>query len=177
MFMVGAIVQTHEKNVFTNYQAEKMMHNLPLYIPLSRMNSDTSPHVDYSFPSLSNCKEIKEGGSTTFIQYNLGSVEADPKGKDGYLGHQISTKWLPSQDGTLGHRVLQSAIYMEHVKGNYIEKLGRSGSKHVPMGLALQIARDVAWALSEIHSKDIVHYDLKSENVLIDISEVMEKLL
>ncbi|PWA85283.1 NAC transcription factor 29 [Artemisia annua] len=54
---------------------------------------------------------------------------------------------------------------------NYIEKLGRSGEKHVPVELALQIARDVSWVLSELHLKDIIHRDLKSENVLIDISE------
>jgi len=39
------------------------------------------------------------------------------------------------------------------------------------MELALQIARDVAWALSDLHSKDIMHRDLKSENILIDLDE------
>ncbi|GJX57878.1 leucine-rich repeat protein kinase family protein [Tanacetum coccineum] len=179
------------------------------YIPLSRMNSGTNPDVDYSFPPLPDCKEIKEGCPTTLIQCKLGSVEAAAKVRTlevngssadeirifefnclgevrllsvlkhpcivNILGHQISTKWLPSQDGTPGHRILQSAIYMEHVKGgslkHYIEKLGKSGEKHVPMELALQIARDVAWALSELHSKDIIHRDLKSENVLIDLGE------
>ncbi|PWA95893.1 Armadillo repeat-containing protein 3 and Serine/threonine-protein kinase CTR1 [Artemisia annua] len=46
--------------------------------------------------------------------------------------HQISTKWLPSEDGT--------------------------PEAHV------------AWALSELYSKDIIHHDLKSGNVLIDIN-------
>ncbi|XP_023760324.1 uncharacterized protein LOC111908739 [Lactuca sativa] len=94
------------------------------------------------------------------------------------LGHQICTKWLPSQseDGIPEHhRILQSAIFMEHVKGGslkgYIEKLGRSGEKHVPVNLGLQIARDVAWALSEVHSKDIIHRDLKSENILVEMDE------
>ncbi|CAH1426306.1 unnamed protein product [Lactuca virosa] len=94
------------------------------------------------------------------------------------LGHQISTKWLPSQseDGIPEHhRILQSAIFMEHVKGGslkgYVEKLGRSGEKHVPVNLAMQIARDVAWALSEVHSKDIIHRDLKSENILVEMDE------
>lgn len=183
------------------------------YIPLSRINNppitDASPDVHGSFPSLSACEEIEEGGSTTLIQCNLGSVEAVAKVHTlevsgisadkikkfefnclgevrllsvlkhpcivKILGHQISTKWLPSQDGIPKHRILQSAIFMEHVKGgslkHYIEKLARSGEKHVLMELALQIARDVAWALSELHSKDIMHRDLKSENILIDLDE------
>ncbi|XP_076903080.1 uncharacterized protein LOC143558035 [Bidens hawaiensis] len=91
------------------------------------------------------------------------------------LGHQISTRWLPSPDGPPENRILQSAIFMEHVKGgslkHYIEKLARSGEKHVRVELALQIAKDAAWALSEIHSKDVIHRDLKSENVLIDLDD------
>ncbi|KAJ9538320.1 hypothetical protein OSB04_031053, partial [Centaurea solstitialis] len=183
------------------------------YIPLSRINgppvTDAGPDVHCSFPSLSACEKIEEGGSTTLIHCNLGSVEAVAKVRTlevsgisadkiknfefnclgevrllsvlkhpcivKILGHQISTKWLPSQDGIPKHRVLQSAIFMEHVKGgslkNYIEKLARSGEKHVPVELALQIARDVAWALSDLHSKDIMHRDLKSENILIDLDE------
>ncbi|KVH93555.1 Armadillo repeat-containing protein 3 and Serine/threonine-protein kinase CTR1 [Cynara cardunculus var. scolymus] len=183
------------------------------YIPLSRINgppiTDASPDVHNSFPSLSACEEIEEGGLTTLIQCNLGSVEAVAKVRTlevsessadeiknfefnclgevrllsvlkhpcivKILGHQISTKWLPSQDGIPKHRILQSAIFMEHVKGGslklYIEKLARSGEKHVPVELALQIARDVAWALSELHSKDIMHRDLKSGNIVIDLDE------
>ncbi|KAK9070961.1 hypothetical protein SSX86_009529 [Deinandra increscens subsp. villosa] len=179
------------------------------YIPLSRINSDASPEVDHSFPSLFACEEIKEGGSSALIPCNLGSVEAAAKVRTlelsgssadeirnfefdylgevrllsvlkhpcivKLLGHQISTKWLPSPDGTPQNRILQSAIFMEHIKGgslkDYIEKLARSGEKHVHMELALQIAKDVAWALSELHSKDVIHRDLKSENILIDLDD------
>ncbi|PKI48940.1 hypothetical protein CRG98_030673 [Punica granatum] len=62
---------------------------------------------------------------------------------------------------------------MEHIKGgslkNYVESLSKSGKKHVPVGLALVIARDVASALEELHSKHIMHRDIKSENVLVDL--------
>lgn len=37
------------------------------------------------------------------------------------LGHQLSTKWLPSPDGTPENRILQSAIFMEHVKGGSLK--------------------------------------------------------
>ncbi|XP_044485557.1 uncharacterized protein LOC123211089 [Mangifera indica] len=48
-------------------------------------------------------------------------------------GHQIYSRWLPSVDGNPERRVIQSAIFMESVKGgslkNYLEKLSRAGEK------------------------------------------------
>lgn len=36
-------------------------------------------------------------------------------------GHQISSKWVPSADGNVEHRVLQSAILMEYVNGGSLK--------------------------------------------------------
>ncbi|CAH8336792.1 unnamed protein product [Eruca vesicaria subsp. sativa] len=88
-------------------------------------------------------------------------------------GHELSSKWITSENGNEHRRILQSAILMEHIEGGslkgHIEKLSKAGKHHVPMDLALSIARDISGALMELHSKDIIHRDIKSENVLIDL--------
>ncbi|KAJ1293648.1 hypothetical protein BS78_01G084600 [Paspalum vaginatum] len=87
-------------------------------------------------------------------------------------GHQLSSKWV-QVDGDKEYRILQSIILMEYVNGGslkgYLTKLLEEGKKCVPIDLAFYIAREVACALLEMHKKLIIHRDIKSENVLIDL--------
>ncbi|XP_043695830.1 uncharacterized protein LOC122646344 isoform X2 [Telopea speciosissima] len=91
------------------------------------------------------------------------------------FGHQISSKWVPLLEENKERRLLQSTIVMEYIKGgslkSYIEKLTQDGQKHVPIDLALFVAKDVACALTELHVKHIIHRDIKSENILIDLDK------
>uniref|UniRef100_A0A0A9AUQ1 Protein kinase domain-containing protein n=1 Tax=Arundo donax TaxID=35708 RepID=A0A0A9AUQ1_ARUDO len=87
-------------------------------------------------------------------------------------GHQLSSKWV-QVDGDNEYRILQSVILMEYVNGGslkgYLTKLLKEGKKHVPIDLAFYIAREVACALLELHKKLVIHRDIKSENVLVDL--------
>ncbi|XP_043692278.1 uncharacterized protein LOC122642764 [Telopea speciosissima] len=92
-----------------------------------------------------------------------------------FYGHQISSKWVSPLEGNKEGRLLQSTIVMEYIQGgslkSYLESLTLDGQKHVPADLALFIARDVACALAELHIKHIIHRDIKSENILIDLDK------
>ncbi|KAG0621501.1 hypothetical protein M758_3G025100 [Ceratodon purpureus] len=67
----------------------------------------------------------------------------------------------------------QLIIYMEHVKGGSLEgvikDLATKGKKFMSPRLACQVARNVACALGMLHSKGILHRDVKSSNVLVDL--------
>eukprot|EP00249_Psilotum_nudum_P023338 c28834_g1_i1 orf=729-4661(+) len=86
-------------------------------------------------------------------------------------GHQFSPAPIISNDCNEGMQV-QLVIFMEYISGGSLEKIilnwRDEGRIHAPARQALYVARDIAHALSFLHSKHILHRDIKSSNVLVD---------
>ncbi len=61
---------------------------------------------------------------------------------------------------------------MPYIEGDSLrDRLVRE--KQLPVEDALQIARDVAAALSDAHSRDVIHRDIKPENILLSAGEAV----
>src|SRR5205807_556219 len=62
---------------------------------------------------------------------------------------------------------------MPYVEGESLrDRLGRE--KQLPLDEALEIAREVADALSYAHSHDVIHRDVKPENVLLEAGHALD---
>jgi serine/threonine protein kinase len=58
-------------------------------------------------------------------------------------------------------------IVMEHVEGTRLDRLLAESGRGLELGLALELAAEIADGLGQAHAKGIVHRDLKPENVIV----------
>ncbi|CAM6083672.1 unnamed protein product [Calypogeia fissa] len=92
----------------------------------------------------------------------------------GFYGHQLASGVsLAAESAEAAPQPPRLIIFMEYVHGGsleaFLQGLQKKGQAHMPPKLALHVARNVACALSLLHSKRIIHRDIKSSNVLIDL--------
>ncbi|BBM97151.1 hypothetical protein MPTK1_1g03380 [Marchantia polymorpha subsp. ruderalis] len=89
-----------------------------------------------------------------------------------FYGHQLTSGFTTSPDEGAA-QAPQLMIFMEYIKGGslegFLQELAAKGQTHMDPDLALHVARNVACAISVLHSKGIIHRDVKSSNVLIDL--------
>ncbi len=84
-------------------------------------------------------------------------------------GHTAGRADEPAQSSAIGHRLSAEFLYyvMPYVEGETLR--GRlTREKQLPVDDALQIAREVADALSYAHSRGVIHRDIKPENILLE---------
>ncbi|KAI5068580.1 hypothetical protein GOP47_0016925 [Adiantum capillus-veneris] len=88
-----------------------------------------------------------------------------------FYGHEFR----PTRPDSSKHAddAMQLKLFMEYVPGVSLEivlaSYATDGQAHMPIKQAAFVSKAVAHALSFVHSKGIVHRDIKSSNVLIDL--------
>lgn len=95
-----------------------------------------------------------------------------------FYGHEFSSLPRTQLDGKQGGEAIQLMIFMDYVPGFSLEavltRYAKEGRAHMPIKQAAYVSKAIIHALSFVHSKGIVHRDIKSSNVLVDLDEKWE---
>ena len=81
-----------------------------------------------------------------------------------YFGVAIEPVASPGPNMQASREVL---IVTEFMDGGDLRSVLQSTDSALPWALRVRIARDIASALSQLHAAEVVHRDIKTENILV----------